>query len=59
MDAALRNQHWNQSTDEYKVFVMSDNGSERQNLSRRAKEDGPPVWSPDGTLIAFAGAVLN
>jgi TolB protein len=36
------------------IFVAAADGSEETNLTNSAAFDGWPVWSPDGTLIAFA-----
>ncbi len=36
------------------VFIADIDGSNEQNISSNAAFDGWPVWSPDGTRIAFA-----
>ena len=35
------------------VYVINANGSERKRLTDNPAEDFDPVWSPDGTQIAF------
>lgn len=35
------------------IYVMDDNGKNVQRLTNNQFEDKEPVWSPDGTLIAF------
>jgi Tol biopolymer transport system component len=45
----------------YDVYVMNAGGSDLRNLTKSADDvargasQGPPVWSPDGTMIAFEG----
>jgi TolB protein len=45
----------------YDVYVMNADGSELQNLTTspddvaKGASQGPPVWSPDGTMLAFEG----
>ena len=36
------------------IFVSQADGTGEMNISNNAAFDGWPVWSPDGTLIAFA-----
>ena len=35
------------------IYVMDDNGKNVQRLTNNEFEDKEPVWSPDGTQIAF------
>jgi Tol biopolymer transport system component len=45
----------------YDLYVMNADGSELQNLTTspddvaKGASQGPPVWSPDGTMLAFEG----
>ncbi len=45
----------------YDVYVMNADGSDLRNLTKtpddvaRGASQGPPVWSPDGTMLAFEG----
>jgi Tol biopolymer transport system component len=45
----------------YDVYVMNADGSDLRNLTKtpddvaRGASQGPPVWSPDGTMFAFEG----
>lgn len=41
------------------VFVMDVNGTNPVNISKSAAFDGWPVWSPDGSQIAFASNRLG
>jgi Tol biopolymer transport system component len=40
--------------DEWEIFVMRADGSERRRLTNDHAFDAVPVWSPDGKRIAFA-----
>ena len=35
------------------VYIMNADGSDQTNLSSNASFDWEPLWSPDGTRIAF------
>ena len=35
------------------IYIMGADGTNPTNLSRHAKADRHPDWSPDGTKIAF------
>ena len=37
----------------YEIYVMDNDGSNVQRLTTHPDADGSPVWSPDGTHIAF------
>lgn len=37
-----------------KIYVMNADGSDQRNLTNNAAGDFEPVWSPDGTRIAFS-----
>jgi len=45
----------------YDVYIMNVDGSDLHNLTKspddvaRGASQGPPVWSPDGTTLAFEG----
>src|SRR6266540_302257 len=45
----------------YDVYTMNADGSDLRNLTKtpddvaRGASQGPPVWSPDGTMLAFEG----
>jgi Tol biopolymer transport system component len=45
----------------YDVYVMNADGSNLQNLTKspddvaKGASQGPPVWSPDGSMLAFEG----
>ena len=41
----------------YEICVMDDDGSNLQKLTNDNLSDRYPVWSPDGTQIAFEGRV--
>ena len=38
------------------LYVMNADGSDQRNVSSKGYYDGHPVWSPDGTRIAFVSA---
>jgi len=37
----------------FEIYVMASDGSHQTNLTRNPAEDWSPVWSPDGSTIAF------
>ncbi len=37
------------------VWIMSSAGGKSVNISRHPFNEGSPVWSPDGKMVAFAG----
>ena len=45
----------------YDIYTMNEDGSDLRNLTKssddvaRGASQGPPVWSPDGTMLAFEG----
>ena len=39
--------------DNFEIYVMDADGGNRENLSNHPVHDQDPVWSPDGTKIAF------
>jgi Tol biopolymer transport system component len=38
---------------DFEIFVMRPDGSDRTRLTRDPGADASPVWSSDGTMIAF------
>lgn len=38
---------------DWEIYVMGSDGSNVRNLSNNAELDFDPIWSPDGTQIAF------
>ena len=38
----------------HEIYVMNGDGTGQTNLTNNPAEDASPVWSPDGTRIAFA-----
>ena len=43
----------NLAFDNWEIYVMDDDGGNRENLSNHPVDDEDPDWSPDGTKIAF------
>ena len=43
----------NLAFDNWEIYVMDDDGGNRENLSNHPVDDQDPDWSPDGTKIAF------
>jgi Tol biopolymer transport system component len=41
-------------SNDYEIYVMNVDGSDPQRLTTTPGHDGWPVWSPDGSLIAFS-----
>lgn len=41
------------------IYTMNPNGTDLANLSPNEKLDNEPVWSPDGTKIAFTRSATN
>ncbi len=39
--------------DQYEIFVMNADGTDKRRLTHTSYEDTDPIWSRDGTLIAF------
>ncbi|MDE0300682.1 MAG: hypothetical protein OXN17_18755 [Candidatus Poribacteria bacterium] len=39
--------------DNWEIYVMDDDGGNRENLTNHPVDDMDPDWSPDGTKIAF------
>jgi Tol biopolymer transport system component len=39
--------------DQYEIFVMNADGTDKRRLTHTPYEDTDPIWSRDGTLIAF------
>lgn len=42
--------------DNFEIYVMDTNGAQQTNLTNNLADDVNPVWSPDGSKIAFASA---
>ena len=42
----------------YDVWVMQADGSAQRNLTPDGTNEGVPVWSPDGRLLAFTSTAV-
>ena len=40
----------------YDLWIVSANGGEPRRVTRHLEDEGPPVWSPDGSRIAYSFA---
>ncbi len=44
----------NPADDDYEIFTMEADGSDLQQITTNSADEYSPVWSPDGTKIAFS-----
>ncbi len=44
----------NPTDDDYEIFTMEADGSDLQQITTNSADEYSPVWSPDGTKIAFS-----